>query len=154
LTKKELSQLYDLNKEIAMLKRQKKTLEDALENLNSKSYTADTVQGSCLSFPFTKHSIKIDGLRSVNKTTAYKYKSELADVKTLIKLNEEKCVCEYNRLMRYISDIKDSEIRQILTLYFVEGKTWRQVANHFGNEITEDAARVKVDRYLKESEKI
>ena len=76
-------------------------------------------------FPYILHSIKLEGYSedtsSVDRDKIMKLKSEIADVAKLIQINKEKCIYEYNRLCRYISEVEDSQMRQILMLRYVNG---------------------------------
>ena len=101
MTKKELSQLYYLKKEI---KEQQKRLSE-LEALAT----------SC--------TVKITGLPNGNGISdkIANYATEIADLKSLLDLNLKKCFYELNRLDRFISSVKDSEMRIILTLRYSQG---------------------------------
>lgn len=151
MTKKELSQLYKLNGEIKILRLQKQAVEDALNNLQADAITVDTVQGSSASFPFVKHPVCIEGLRGLDMSTVYKYKSELADIIKLIELNEERRIWEYRRLYRYIQDVEGTEMRQILTLRYINGMSWQQIAFKIGEQ-DESYPRRKHNRFLKLAE--
>ena len=59
------------------------------------------------------------------------------------------CLLEYRRLQRFIALIDDSLIRQILTGRYVDGKNWAQVALQVGGGNTADSVRKAADRFLK-----
>ena len=59
------------------------------------------------------------------------------------------CLLEYRRLQRFIALIDDSLIRQILTVRYVDGKNWNQVALQVGGGNTADSVRKAADRFLK-----
>ena len=142
MTKKELSQLYHLNREIEQQKDELARLE-----LKSKNYILhDTVKGSSAEFPYTQHTIGLYGVVDDVKTRAYS--DEIADLKQLIRLNIEKCMIERNRLERYIVTVDDSLVRQILRLRYINGLTWVAVAMHIGGGNTEDGVRKAHDRFL------
>ena len=105
MTKKELSQLYYLKKEIKQQQRRIAELE--------------TVATNC--------STKITGLPS-GKGISDKignYAAQIADLKALLDLNLKKCFYELNRLDRFIQSVEDPLLRQILTCRFVNGYSWR-----------------------------
>lgn len=95
MTKKELSQLYYLKKEIRQLEQRINELETAATNC----------------------TVKITGLPS-GKGISDKignYAAQIADLKALLDLNLKKCFYELNRLERFIQSVEDSQMRIILT---------------------------------------
>ena len=145
---KELSQLYYLGKEIKMLEKKLKGLKEALEESSSGSLVTDTVSGSSASFPYVLHSIAVSG---ADMSRYYKVRAEIADVNSLILLNKEKCICEYNRLNRYIQGIDDSMIRQILTYRFIDCMGWDNVAIKIGGDNKADGIKKVCYRYLQKN---
>ena len=129
MTKEELSQLYYLNREIEHLKDKIAELECAA----------------------TASTSRITGMPHASGISdkVGKYAAEIAELKELIELNIKKCFYELNRLNRYINNIDDSEIRLILSLRYVNGLSWGQVAASISSYATEDSIRMKHDRYLK-----
>ena len=128
MTKKELSQLYYLRREIECDERRLRQLEAAAD---------DT-------------SVHISGLphmQGITDRTALA--CEIADIKALINIKLEQCAIEYKRLMRYINTIDDSLIRQIMKLRYVDGKSWQQVANGVGGGNTANGVYQLHKRYLK-----
>ena len=131
LTKHELSQLYYLNREIERDKRR-------LEELRTAASGA---------------AQKITGMPHVQAVTdkVGNYSAEIADLKSIIELNIQKCFYELNRLNRFIQRVDDSQMRQILTLRYINGLSWQKVAFGIG-EYDESLVRKKHDRFLKASE--
>lgn len=128
MTKKELSQLYYLRREIAQEQRRLKELEKATET----------------------GSGKITGLPLMRGMTApAELVAQIADSRAVISAKLELSGVEYNRLCRYIAGVNDSLMRQILTQRFIEGKNWRQVARAIGGGNTEDSVKKAFYRYLK-----
>jgi len=149
LTKKELSQLFYLNREIKQLQHKKQLLESDLKQLNT---TVGCVQASQMQIPFKLHSVKVEGIAITDRKKWLKIKAELTDVKKLIELKSEQLVCKYNRLNRYIQSVDDSLIRQILELRFIEGLNWNKVADGIGGNNTEDSIKKACYRFLKSNE--
>lgn len=132
MTKKELSQLYYLRREIAQEQRRLKELEKATET----------------------GSGKITGLPLMRGMTApAELVAQIADSRAVISAKLKLAGVEYNRLCRYITGVDDSLMRQILTQRFVEGKSWRQVARAIGGGNTEDSVRQAFHRYMKSCHK-
>lgn len=131
MTKKELSQLYYLNREIEEQQRRLHELE-------------------CLA---TSCTSQITGMPKVqwNSDKVAKYAAEIADLKALLDLNLKKCFYEFNRLNRYIETIDDSLMRTVLALRYINGLSWRQIAFSIGGGNTEDGVRQMVHRFLKKT---
>lgn len=127
MTKAELSQLYYLNREIEQEKRRLVELRAASTNIAAKITGLPHVGG-------------------ISDKTAIA--AEIADCEAVIEAKVQLAVVEYNRLNRYIATIGDSLTRQILSLRFVSGLTWRQVAKHVGGGNTADGVRMICDRFL------
>ena len=129
MTKKELSQLYYLNREIEEQQRRLAELE--------------ALATSC--------TAQITGMPRAQGITdkIAKYITEIADLKALLDLNLKKCFYELNRLNRYIESVPDSQMRMILSLRYINGLSWRQIAFSIGGGNTEDGVRMAHDRFLK-----
>ena len=134
MTVKELSQLYYLNREI---ERDKARLDELY------AQATDTSQA-------------ITGMPRVLGVTdkVSKYAAEIADLRGIIEANIQRCYYVLNRLNRYISDVDDAHIRMIMSLRFVNGLPWRQVAASMGGNNTEDGVRKAVVRYLEQKQKL
>ena len=131
MTKKELSQLYWLNREIEMDMHRLKELE------------------AMVSAPKAQ---KLDGMphNAAYGDALARVVAEIVDLKAIIAAKQQQCIHERSRLERYIADIPDSLTRQIFTLRFVNGLSWYQVAAHIGGGNTEDGVRMICNRYLKQ----
>lgn len=129
MTKKELSQLYYLKKEIKEQQRRLSELEALATNCTAKITGLPNGKGI---------SDKIGN-----------YATEIADLKSLLDLNLKKCFYELNRLDRYIQSVEDSEIRTILTLRYSQGLSWQQIAQNIGVLGDGSTERKKHNRFLK-----
>ena len=127
MTIKELSQLYYLNREI---KREQCRLTELRTAATSTTARISGLPGIC----------------SISDKTAIA--AMIADTETVIRAKMELAVVEYNRLNRYIASIPDSFTRQIIRLRFVDGLTWRQVAQNIGGNNTEDGVKKACYRFL------
>ena len=131
MTNKELSQLFWLKREIEMDHSRLAELESQATSLSSPQFDG---------MPHAPgYSDKI--ARCV---------AEIVDLKAIIAAKQQQCLYERNRLERYIANVPDSLIRQILTLRYVDGKSWAQVAAVIGCSTTEDSVKKTCYRYLKE----
>lgn len=131
MTKKELSQLYWLNREIAEEKRKLTELEVAAAGSTAKITGLPHVTGA--------HD-KVGDLAIL-----------IAEQRDLIDLKVQQSVIEYNRLNRYINGIEDAQMRMILSLRYVNGLSWQQVAFAIG-ERDESYPRRKHNEFLRKSE--
>lgn len=131
MTKKELSQLCYLKKEIRQLEQRINELE--------------TVATDC--------TAKITGLphgTGINDKIA-NYAAQIADLKSLLDLNLKKCFYELNRLDRYIQSVDDPLLRQIMTYRFINCYSWSKISYAIGGNNTPDGLRIKMMRFLKKS---
>lgn len=128
MNKKELSQLYWLNREI---EEQQRRL-DELEGL------ATSCTAQITGMPRSK---------GISDKVA-NYVGEIADLKCLIDLNIKKCFFELNRLNRYIETIPDSQVRMILSLRYINGLNWNQISASIGGGNTSDGVRMLHNRFL------
>ncbi len=132
MTRKELSQLYYLNREIESDKQRLETLRAKASAPGSPNY---------------------DGMP---KSPSYenrleRYIAEIVDLEAIISAKLTLCLHERNRLERYIADIPDAYIRQVFTLRFINGLSWVQVAFSIGGKCTADGARMACNRYIKKT---
>ena len=112
MNKRELSQLYYLNREIEEQQRRLQELEALATSCTSHITGMPKAQGM------------VDRLAG--------YVAEIADLRSLIDLNIKKCFFELNRLNRYINGIEDSQMRLILSLRYINGLSWQQIAFSIG----------------------
>lgn len=130
MTKKELSQLYWLNKEIAMWQQK-------LERMEEKS----TIKGKQIT------GIPSGGSRATSKVEEQVIRRE--EIKKKIAEQQNKAEKERARLLEYITGIEDSLLRQIIQYRFVELKSWKEVAWRIGGDNTAESVRKTVQRFLK-----
>ena len=128
MTKNELSQLFWLEKEVTQQKERLAELESAARNITSPLTGAP------------RKSEKTDKTGNVA--------IQIADMKTLLDLSIQKCWREKNRLMRYIMEIDDSLMRQIMLCRFVDCLNWIQVAWKIGGNNTAESVKKACYRFL------
>lgn len=128
MTKKELSQLYYLNREIGQIQRRLAEIESSAAKCTS------TITG------MPRALGQLDKIAN--------YAAEIADLKSLLDLNVRKCFYELNRLNRYIQSVEDSEMRMILSLRYINGLCWEQIAHSICDNATGDGVRKKHNRFL------
>lgn len=117
MTKEQLEQYVALNREIGQL-------QDDLDKQFDKTFPvlAGSVMTSSKHFPFVSHEVNIP-MANPELT---------AEVKEIIKLKEDRLVDCINLMLdieRFISEIKDSNLRQIFHLRYIKGLKLREVAD-------------------------
>lgn len=127
MTKKELSQLYYLKKEIKELQRRISELESAATNCSSQ--ITGLPHGDEISDKIGNYAVQI------------------ADLKARLNSNLEKCLDELIRLDNYIRNVPDSQMRTILTLRYIRGLSWQKIAYAIG-ECDEQYPRRKHNAFL------
>ena len=153
LGKEILVQYADKLARVQLLRQQQEKRERQLDRIRKGSYlVGDTV--SC-----GKRGKKPLGTVRI---TGYPYSAaqrmEKACKRSLDRLMEEEqeLLEEMVQAEEYIAGIENTEIRNILTLYYVENMNWIQVASRMnviyrglGKTYTESSCRQKHDRFLK-----
>ena len=53
-----------------------------------------------------------------------------------------------NNVEEFIASVKDSRMRRIITLRFIDNLSWNEVARHIGGPNTEDSVRKAFERFM------
>lgn len=136
ITRKDLDNLMYLKQEV-------KHLQSKIENYRPAEIVVDSVKGSSPVFPYTEHTIKIEGLE-LKKDTLSEYYSKLRELK-------EKLSKEEQRIEEEIQNIPFSEIRLIIKYKYLEGLNYIQIMNKMGYGAPE-TPRIKLFRYFEGKE--
>ncbi len=132
MTKQELSRLYWLKREIAENQRRLQKLEEAAHQCTSQLTSAPTFGGNCD--------------KSGNLA------AQIVDLKDLLTQEIQQACEEYKQLIRYISSVNDPQMRLILSLRYVDGLKWKQIASRIGLR-DEQLPRKWHNTFLKKYEK-
>ena len=131
MTVQELSQVYHINREIAINKRR-------LEELRGKiGATSPKLSGM-------PHNPSGNMDSQTERLIA-----EIVDLEAITKALQIQCIHERNGIMRYIGKIRDNELHMIFILRFVDGLSWESVAAEMGVGYRADAIKKRCYRYLK-----
>lgn len=137
IDKRVLEQLSSLNIELD-------NIEKRLEEIETKprKIVQDSVQGSSSEYPYTSHTMKIEGIEEQRynirkKVLKKQYRSKIKRIKKLLKN------VEYE-----LNYIKDSEIREIIRMRYEENLSWIQIQIRTKSD-SEDKARKKLERFFK-----
>lgn len=132
MTRKELSQLYYLKREIMNDEQRLIELESAAMATTSR------VSG-----------LPGGGKRSDKTAIA----AEIADLRAIINAKHEMCIVHYNKIMRYIAGLDDSFMRQVIAYRCIDLMKWRQIAQKIGGGNTEEGVRKAYARFVERLEK-
>lgn len=133
MTKEELSNLRKINTEIEQIKRELEIIEP--------EYVIDSVTGSSVSFPYTAHSVKIEGY------DIKRYECKVQRIQNRLKSKMIELMEEKDMLTEYIYGLDDSDLRQILIYRYVKGLIWEEIGINMGYGTS--TIRLKHDKFLK-----
>jgi len=133
LTRRELSKLYDLNREIEQNKQRLRELESAATNTNSK------ITG-------LPHAPGISDKTSLGADIAY--------LKGIIQAQMLQTVCEYRRIIEFVNSIDDPHMRQIISLRHINGLNWLQISFSIGGGNTAEGVRQTYCRYFQKMSRL
>ena len=127
MTKAELSQYRSIAAEI--VENEERIRESTLR---------DSVRGSSSEFPYTSHTVSVEGLEGSGDNSRL--------LKRQGKLKRQK-----RRIEDFIDNIPDSETRRIFRYRYIAGKrrwSWQKIAVKIGGGNTADGVRMIHNRYL------
>ena len=122
MTKRELQEIPNLNKEIELLKRQ---IEDAEYSVKARHVT-DVVKGSSSHFPYQERHFKVGGVD---------WRGNERDVQRLRKHLQsriDELTARVEAALKYIESLEDSRTRMILHCRYISGYTWEQTVVETG----------------------
>ena len=122
-------------KDIAKIRREIKGLELMIHS-NRKTMATDVVSGSSDEFPYSVRHFRIEGVDQ-SKESALQGK---------LRHKKKKLERELLKVEKYLDQIEDPEIRQIVRLRDELGMSWNDVAAKCGSTIA--AVKMKHKRFL------
>lgn len=141
VSKKILVQYADLQKERKEVREKIEKLEKQIETIENNGNVADKVLGGDGGL----QSFKIEGFPypeySRKKTLLYMRKATLSEL-------EMELIETLNEVEEFITTIKDSHMRRIISLRVVDGLSWNKVADRIGGGNTDDSVRKAFDRFM------
>ncbi|MDE7205295.1 MAG: hypothetical protein K2O91_26110 [Lachnospiraceae bacterium] len=141
MTKKELEQLIDLQKEI-------KELEQSILKIKQMDIGEAPVKvnASRQNFPYTQSKTTVHGYDPV---LADKRSRRLYEKRVLLDERKKKAAEEERRLLCYINGIEESRIRRIMQFRYIEGLTWEKIGDIMHCDRT--TVEKMITRYIKNS---
>ena len=141
VSKEILVQYTDLQKERKEVRKKIEKLEKQIKTIENDGNVADKVRGGDGGL----QSFKIEGFPypeySRKKTLLYMRKATLSEL-------EMELIETLNEVEEFITTIKDSHMRRIISLRVVDGLSWNKVADRIGGGNTDDSVRKAFDRFM------
>ena len=144
MTKEQLSQVRKIKNVIKILKEQKADIRQRMSGMR----TPHSVQASSKCEPYQLHNITIQGVPYSETDSFHDMDEKREKIVLQLAERERQCLTEYERINTFIGAVQDSEMRQILSLYYLQGLTWQQVALRIGHH-DEQYPRRKSEKFLK-----
>ena len=140
MDKRQFREYLDLKKEIDILKARLSEIKRQLAKFEGNYVVTDVVSGgeggtrrySITGFPYPEYKRKTDMLLSR---------------KMKLERQQDKLEEQTEAIETYIRMIENSKMRNIFTLFYLEGKSWREIAADLGEGYSADAVRKAHDRF-------
>lgn len=126
-------------KQYTQLKGEIKDIEAELSEFR-KEETTDVVKASLNHFPYTEHSLTVNGCCELSDEV----RNKLITQKQLKKAELEQLRID---IEQYIDSISDSQIRRIIRLKYIKGYSWAKVAKIVKNN-SQDSVRMTCKRFF------
>ena len=141
VSKNVLIQYSDLQEEIKEVIARINKTEKEISKIESEGNVVDSVCGGMggiqhfrvEGFPYPEYNRK--------KTLLYARKATLTSL-------EMELLETLNSVEEFIASVKDSRMRRIITLRFIDNFSWNEVARHIGGPNTEDSVRKAFERFM------
>lgn len=141
VSKSVLIQYTDLQEEIKEVRERINKTEKEIYKIESDGNVVDSVCGGyggiehfrIEGFPYPEYSRK--------KTLLYARKSTLTSL-------EMELLETLNKVEEFIASVKDSRMRRIITLRFIDNLSWNEVASRIGGGNTEDSVKKAFYRFM------
>ncbi len=78
--------------------------------------------------------------------------AKIADLTKELENSRQKAIDEEMRAMLFVESLTDARLRLIIQLFFIDGLSWRRVADEIGGHETENSCKQYCKRKLKELE--
>lgn len=141
MTKNVLTQYDDLLRELKEVEQRIRNVKAEIKRIEDEGEVTDMVSGgyggiqhfTIRGYPLPQYQRKKALLRH-REITLNALKNEVEET--------------VNDVQEFINDIEDSHVRRIISMRYIDGMTWRQIACNIGGGNSEDAVRKTVERYL------
>lgn len=141
VTKEILIQYSDLQEEIKEVRQRIEQTEKQIERIEVEKTVCDKVMGG----EGGLQSFKIEGFPYPEYS---RKKTLLCSRKATLTSLELELLETLNKVEEFIASIKDSRMRRIINLRFIENLSWQQVANRIGGNNTENGIKSAFHRFI------
>ena len=142
MDKEILVQYCETKEEIKDLRRRIMELDKFLDK---PPIVSDTVMGS--REDLTIGPIKVTGIPDL---IYYRKQKARERYKKILELKEAELLELTTQAEEYIDSIEKSELRIMFRLYYIDGRTWVQVAHRMGGKHTADSCRMAHNLFLRD----
>lgn len=144
--KEVLNQYTAVKKEREYIADKVMALERQIEHMEQGGYSVkDTVRGG----EGNMHHYTIEGFPysdySRRKTLLRVRRQQLID-------RDEKLAELETQVEKFLNDVTDSRIRQMIAYRYIEDMSWVQIAHRMGGKNTADGCRMAVERFLRDKQ--
>lgn len=137
-----LMQFTDLKKEIDEIENRIERLQKKLRRIQTDGNIKDVVKGGDGGI----QTFHINGYPVADEEeTQYLISKNVRSLRERKLRVEELITC----IEEYVNTLDDSRMRRMITMRYIEGKTWIQVAQRMGRQYTEDSCKKQMERFLK-----
>lgn len=134
MDKEQLKQIEHIKSEIDVIENQIKNIEPTI--------VTDKVKGSSVYFPYIQRNITLEGIDTEE------YERRVIRLQRKLIKRKEKLLQIHEEAIDFINNIEDSLIRQAITLKYIDGMSWENIAKKMGGNTTPDSVRMAVNRYI------
>ena len=137
----------DLEK-LEKLKSERNSLLERVNKLKNipQKILIDGVRGSSKSFPYTQHTMKIEGFD--NSVTYRKRKNTIKKIEKMLEQKQHKIDKELLRIEYELNYVEEADIREIIRYKYFDNCSWIQIMYKM-NYNSESTARMKVEKFFK-----
>ena len=122
MTRKELQEIPNLQKEIVLLEQQ---IEDAEYSVKAR-HASDVVKGSDSEFPYLEKTFRVGGV------SWERHEKDVKRLKKHLQSRIDELTEKVTQALEYIASIDDSRTRMILHCRYISGLTWEQTEAETG----------------------
>lgn len=140
MNKNLLEEYSEIREEIKILEKRIEKKREQLAKIRSEGTVRDSVKGGY-------GGTQVFRIEGVPYGTISLIQDQLERQEFILKCRSNKLIEQETEVERFISDMPTSELRQIATLKYIEGREWEEVAKKMGPGRTATGVRLLLTRY-------